>query len=518
MYPGTHSATRPDHPAVIMAGSGNIMTYLELERESARLARHLHDQGLRPGDGLATICGNEPQFFITYWAAIRSGLYYTPLNTHLAPHEAVAVLANCAPRAIVVSAGQADLAAAVLPDLSTVEVALAVGGPVAGCQDYDAALAATSTEPMAVQPRGQDMLYSSGTTGGTPKGIRPPLPERLVHERGDALIETFGPRFAFDENAVYLSPAPLYHGGPLRYAMLVQALGGTVVVLEKFDAEAALAAIDTYRCTHSQWVPTMFVRMLKLDESVRRRHDVSSMQWAIHASAPCPVEVKRAMIQWWGPVLHEYYASQESAGITIISCEEWLAHPGSVGRAHLGEVKICDAVSGEVVMEPGRTGKVYFARDELPFTYHRDEASTRLAQHPTHPTWTSPGDIGYVDEEGYLYLTDRQSFMIISGGVNVFPQEIENELTLHEAVDDVAVVGSPDPDLGEVVVAVVKPAPGHEPGPELEQRLLDALSGRLARYKIPRRVDFVEALPRTPTGKLAKTELIRRYRETTAGV
>jgi long-chain acyl-CoA synthetase len=292
--------------------------------------------------------------------------------------------------------------------------------------------------------------------------------------------------------------------------VLVQALGGTVVMMEHFDPEQALAAIEQYSVTHSQWVPTMFIRMLKLPEEVRLRYDVSSMRAAVHASAPCPVEVKHAMIEWWGPVLEEYYASQEAAGITMISTEEWLRKPGSVGRPVLGDVRICDELGEELPV--GEVGTIYFARDEVPFVYHDDPAATAAVQHPEHETWSAPGDLGRVDEDGYLYLTDRRAFMIISGGVNIYPQEVEDLLALHPAVADVAVIGVPDEDMGEAVKAVVQAAPGSTPGPELARELVSHLRGRLAGYKLPRSVDFVDELPRTPTGKLAKTRLIEHYR------
>jgi fatty-acyl-CoA synthase len=453
---------------------------------------------------------NTSMCLIAYWAAVRSGLYITALNFHLNADEAQAVMVNCRPRALLASADCAPLAAALAAGTPTLDVRLAFGGHIDGCADYAAELSDVSADPLDRQPRGADMLYSSGTTGGVPKGIRPALPDREVHEPGDPMVTSFGPRYGFDGDTVYLSPAPLYHGGPLRFAIVVLSLGGTVVVLERFDAETALAAIERHGCTHSQWVPTMFVRMLKLPRAVRDRYDVSSMRCAVHASAPCPVAVKREMIGWWGPVLEEYYASQEAAGITMISSQEWLAHPGSVGRPVLGDIKVCDDDGS--VLPTGATGTIYFARDEVPFVYHDDPYRTQKAQHPEHENWSTPGDIGYVDEDGFLYLTDRAAFMIISGGVNIYPQEIEDELALHAEVDDVAVIGLPDDDLGERVTAFVMPAPGSVAGPELAQRILDHLGTRLARYKVPRAVEFVDQLPRTPTGKLAKAGLIARYR------
>jgi long-chain acyl-CoA synthetase len=290
---------------------------------------------------------------------------------------------------------------------------------------------------------------------------------------------------------------------------MVHSLGGTLVMTTRFDAEASLAAIETYRVTHSQWVPTMFVRMLKLPDDVRARYDVSSMRIAIHAAAPCPVEVKRAMIEWWGPVLHEYYSSTEANGVTVVSPQEWLAHPGTVGRAGLGVIRIVGPDGAELPV--GTTGLVYFERDERPFEYHKDPGRTEAATHPEHPTWTTTGDIGHLDADGYLYLTDRAAFTIISGGVNIYPQEVEDALALHPAILDVAVIGVPDDEMGQAVRAVVQPAPGVEPTPELAAEILASLDGRLAKFKIPEQVDFVTDLPRTPTGKLVKGELVKRY-------
>jgi fatty-acyl-CoA synthase len=324
------------------------------------------------------------------------------------------------------------------------------------------------------------------------------------------MVAVFGDRIGLGADTVFLSPAPLYHAAPLRLCATVQALGGTVVIMEKFDAEAALAAIEQYGVTHSQWVPTMFVRMLKLPPEVRGRYDVSSLRVAVHAAAPCPADVKQQMLDWWGPILQEYYSSTEVAGMTWVDPQEWLSHPGTVGRSILGVIHVCDDDGRE--LPAGGVGTVYFERDARPFEYHNDPEKTRAAEHPDHPTWTTVGDIGYVDEDGYLYLTDRAAFMIISGGVNIYPQEIEDALTLHPAVADVAVIGIPDPEMGEQVKAVVEVAPGHEPGEELAATLIAYARTRLAGYKVPRSLDFVDQLPRTPTGKLVKGPLRDRYR------
>jgi long-chain acyl-CoA synthetase len=513
MFPGTHAAVTPDKPAVVMAGSGASMTYRELEQGSARLARHLHDAGLRRGDVVALLAVNGPRVFEVYWAAQRSGLYITAVNHHLTADEVAYIVRDSGAKALVVSAS--PLAGEVGERTGDVPVRLAYDGAVPGFEDYDETLRDVSAEPLADQPRGADMLYSSGTTG-RPKGIRPQLPERRIDEPGDTYVAVFGAVYGFTPETVYLSPAPLYHAAPLRFSATIQAIGGTVVVQERFDPEGALAAIEKYRVTHSQWVPTHFVRMLKLPEDVRKRYDVSSLKVAIHAAAPCPPDVKRAMIDWWGPVLYEYYAATEGAGITFINSQEWLEHPGSVGRGGvLGDVRICDDETG-AVLGPRQVGTIYFEREGPSFEYHNDPEKTKAARHPEHDNWATTGDMGYVDEEGWLYLTDRKAFMIISGGVNIYPREAEDALALHPAVHDVAVIGVPDPEMGESVLAVVSPAPGVEPGPQLERELIAHTREHIAGYKAPKRVVFTDDMPRTATGKLVKQVLRDRYREVRA--
>lgn len=508
MYPGAHAARFPAKPAVVMAGTGAAITYRELDERSGQLARFLFDAGLRRGDHIALLTDNDPRAFEVYWAALRSGLYITAVNQHLAPAEVSYIVNDCGAKVIVVSAALGEVARRIVADTPNVRIRLAYGGEVEQHETYVDALRTASAEPLPAQPRGTDMLYSSGTTG-RPKGIKPELPEYQVDEPGDTPTALFGAMYGFGPDTVYLSPAPIYHAAPLRFAGVVQALGGTVVLMERFDAEEALAAIERYRATHSQWVPTMFVRMLKLDEQIRRKYDLSSLTVAVHAAAPCPVDVKRAMIDWWGPILQEYYSSTESNGITFINSEQWLCKPGSVGPAGLGVIRIC--ADNGVELAAGEIGTVYFERDQPPFAYHNDPAKTAGSRHPAHTSWTTTGDVGYVDEDGFLFLTDRKAFMIISGGVNIYPQEIENSLALHPKVLDAAVIGVPDDEMGESVLAVVLPAAGAVPGPELAEELRTYLRARIAHYKVPRDFDFVTGLPRTPTGKLVKGQLRDRY-------
>ncbi|MFI7241897.1 acyl-CoA synthetase [Streptomyces qinglanensis] len=565
MYPGVHASADPDKPAVLADRTGEVLTYGQLEERSVRLANRLHAAGLRPGDHLALLSDNDPRCLEVYWAALRSGLYLTAVNSHLTPDEAACIVRDCGARALVVSAALAELATALVPRTPQIAVRLAYGsrgGPpqeqpwgsdrrngadhrqdrsqdqdqnrgrgrgqdqnrvrgggneragersgLAEHGDYEQALANASPRPPAHQPRGADMLYSSGTTG-RPKGIQPPLPGDDLTTSASPLVTLFTALYGFDTSTVYLSPAPLYHAAPLRFCAVVTATGGTVVLMDGFEPVRALELLERHEVTHSQWVPTMFVRMLKLPEEVRTRYGRPSLRVAVHAAAPCPAEVKRRMMEWWGPVLYEYYASTEGNGLTAITPQEWLRKPGSVGRSGpLGEVRVCADDGTEV--PAGVTGTVYFARDELPFTYHNDPGRTAEAQHPRHPTWTTTGDIGHVDEDGYLFLTDRKAFTIISGGVNIYPQEIEDCLTLHPKVADVAVLGVPDAEMGESVHAVVQAAADSAPAPgaELERELLAYVREHLAGYKVPRTVEFTDRLPRTPTGKLAKGVLKHR--------
>ncbi len=454
---------------------------------------------------------NHLRYFEIAWAAFRSGLYLTTVNRHLTGPEAAYIVDDCGAQVLVSSPVVGGAAAEVAARAPACRRFLLVDAPDAGVpepfESYERAIATQPATPLAQEPMGELMLYSSGTTG-RPKGVARPLSGRPVAD-GLLLGATVKHLFRIGADSVYLSPAPMYHSAPIGFTTGVQCNGGTVVLMDRFDALEALEALEKFAVTHSQWVPTMFTRMLKLPRETRERFDLAKHEVAIHAAAPCPRKVKEEMFSWWGPILHEYYGGTEMNGLTYVGPEDWLAHPGTVGRAVLGKIHICDDDGTE--LEPGEAGLVYFEREQLTFSYHRDAEKTRSAQHPRHPTWTALGDVGYVDDEGYLYLTDRASFMIISGGVNIYPQEIENELITHPKVEDVAVIGVPHAEFGEEVKAVVQPVPGVPGDAALADELLAFARERLAAYKCPRSVDFEPQLPRLPTGKLYKRLLRDRY-------
>ena len=381
-----------------------------------------------------------------------------------------------------------------------------VGGRLDNYASYEDEAQAMPVTRIADETAGMDMLYSSGTTG-RPKGVRVPLSGMPIDTPSPLMLIVTG-LFGMNEQTIYLSPAPLYHAAPLRYCMTVHRIGGTVIAMEHFDAEESLRFIEKYRATASQWVPTMFVRMLKLPDKVRTKYDISSMKTVIHAAAPCPVEVKRKMIEWWGPVLHEYYAGTEGNGFCYVNSADWLAHPGTVGKSLLGEIHICDDQGNKLPV--GEEGIIYFAGG-ADFRYHNDEMKTRESRHPAHSDWSTLGDVGKLDGEGYLYLTDRKAFMIISGGVNIYPQEAENVLITHPRVADVAVIGVPNEEFGEEVKAVVQPGDWNDAGPEFAEDLIAYCRERLSPIKCPRTVDFERELPRHPTGKLYKRLIRDRY-------
>ncbi|MDE2200557.1 MAG: acyl-CoA synthetase [Rhodospirillales bacterium] len=506
LNPGAHAARQPDKPALIDAGTGAVVTYRILDDGSNRFANLLHRLGLRRGDHIAIFMENHPLYLEICWAALRSGLYITAVNRYLTAGEAAYIVRDCGARVLVSSQALAEVAGALAPLAPDCVTRLMVDGVIAGWDSYEAQTAKFPATPLAEEWLGDTMLYSSGTTG-RPKGIKRKLPDVRLQE-GFRSMETFT-AYDFHADMTYLSPAPIYHAAPLAYCIATQRFGGTVVMMRRFDPLEALRLIGRYRITHSQWVPTMFVRMLKLSAAERAELESSSHVCAIHAAAPCPVEVKRAMIAWWGPIIQEYYAATESNGATRITSAEWLAHPGSVGQAKMGILHICDDDGRD--LPPGESGLVYFERDEMPFEYHNDPDRTRRAQHPDRPGWTTLGDVGHIDAEGYLYLTDRKAFMIISGGVNIYPQAIEDALVTHPKVRDVAVIGVPDADLGEAVKAIIEPAEGVAPNDALAAELTEFLRARVARYMVPKSIDFIDEMPRLPTGKLYKQALRARY-------
>ncbi len=504
MHPYVHARTTPDKVAYRMAGSGVAVTYRELEDGSNRVAQWLRACGLQPGDHVALMMENHPQFFVILWGAQRAGLIYTAISSRLTVAEAAYIIDDCAARVVVTSRAMAEVAAGLPPRCAGVLAWVMLDGTIPGWASYENTLATMPAERIADETAGNDMLYSSGTTG-RPKGVFVP-PHDPAIDAPNPLLDVSRKLYGIDEHSIYLSPAPLYHAAPLRFNMSVMRLGGTCVIMERFDAEDYLRLVEHHRITHTQLVPTMFVRMLKLPEDVRLRYDLSSLKCAIHAAAPCPVEVKEKIIDWWGPVIWEYYAGTEGNGMTMVHANEWLTHKGTVGRAVVGTLRICDDAGNEV--PTGEEGTVYFA-DGRPFEYHNDPAKTSDSRHPQG--WTTLGDVGRVDAEGYLYLTDRKAYMIISGGVNIYPQEAENVLVMHPKVFDVAVFGVPDEEFGEQVKAVVQPRDMADAGPALEAELIAFCRERLAHIKCPRSVDFEEELPRHPTGKLYKRLLRDRY-------
>lgn len=507
MHPGVHARSHPEKAAHVMGESGEIVTYAELDARAWRLSRLMRSRGLRPGDHVAIFMENHARYPEVYWAAIRAGLYLTTVNRYLTAEEAAYIVADSGSKVLITSKALRAEAEGMLASIPSCPHRLMVDDASDGFESYEEAVARHSDAPLDDAVRGGTMLYSSGTTG-RPKGVKRPLSGKSIDEP-EGLDRLLGGLFKFNERSIYLSPAPLYHSAPLGFSMATQAIGGTVVIMEKFEPAEALRCIATYRCTHSQWVPTMFSRLLKLPEPERARFDVSSLEVAIHAAAPCPPAVKEQMIGWWGPVLYEYYAGTEVNGFTFIDSANWLSHRGSVGRSILGTIHICDEEGRE--LPTGDEGTVYFELPTMPFEYHNDAEKTKSAQHPEHRNWSTLGDVGRVDEDGFLYLTDRKSYMIISGGVNIYPAEIENVLVDHPKVVDVAVFGIPNTDFGEEVKAVVQLAPSTAPTPAVEAELLAYCRAHLAHYKCPRSIDFEAELPRLPTGKLYKRLLRDRY-------
>jgi long-chain acyl-CoA synthetase len=503
MYPGTFAKSKPTAPAVIMAGTGEVMSFGELNARSNQLAHRFRAAGLHRGDHVALFMENQIHYMEVVWAAMRSGLYLTAINSYLTPGEVSYIVEDCGAGAFITSTAKSETVSQIeFPDRVTTR--LMIGGTAPGFDSYEDTIAPFPETNIADESTGTLMLYSSGTTG-RPKGVKRVLPT-VVPGEPDPGIAHFKALYNFRDDMVYLSPAPMYHAAPLAYSLWAQMYGGAVVIMERFDPLEALALIERYSVTHSQWVPTMFVRMLKLTEEERARHDLSSLEVAIHAAAPCPVPVKHQMIAWWGPKLYEYYAGTEGNGSTIINSHEWLKKPGSVGRTTVAKLHILDEEFNE--LPAGSEGTIWFSGGG-DFEYHN--APEKNAESHRTGGLSTLGDVGYVDEDGYLFLTDRKAYMIIAGGVNIYPREIEDILVTHPAVADVAVFGIPNDDLGEEVKAVVQPVDMAAAGPELAAELLAFCGQHLARFKVPRTLDFEAELPRLPTGKLYKRILRDRY-------
>jgi long-chain acyl-CoA synthetase len=497
-----HAAGSPDSPALIVAGGGTI-SYGELNARSQQVAALLHDAGLRRGDGVALVLPNRVEFFEIAWGCQLSGLYYSAVNTHFTPDEVAYVVNDSEAKAVFVDASMPELGAKILEANKGVDAHTAVGGALPGWRAYDEAVAAAGEAPPAGD--GSEMLYSSGTTGH-PKAVRRPLPTDGKGSWAQKVLEyALTQRYGMTSSSVYLSPAPLYHAAGINYTMAVHRVGAASILMRKFDAEAVLRLIETHGVTHAQFVPTMFVRMLKLPHAVRRSYDVSSLQCVIHAAAPCPVDVKHQMLTWFGPIIHEYYGGTEGFGGSTIGPEEWLAHPGSIGKPYT-PVHIVGEDGVEVPV--GQTGELYFEGGPA-FEYFKDAGKT--ASVANEHGWRSLGDMGYLDEDGYLYLTDRSTFMIVSGGVNIYPQEVENLLVMHPKLVDAAVFGVPNDEFGEEVKAVVQPVDGVEAGTAFEAELIAYCRAHLAAYKCPRTVEFDPELPRDPNGKLYKRRIRERY-------
>jgi len=509
MYPGAYATQHPDRPAFIMAESGVTVSYAEFEGRANQLAHLLVDHGLQRLDHYAVFMENNDRYLESCAAGERAGLYYTCVNSYLTAEELAYIITNSESKVLITSLARADVALDAVADCPNVSMVLIVDADSSSLSDrvvdFAAAVSGLPTSPLESEWLGTPMLYSSGTTG-RPKGIIRPLPEVPP---GDSLplFDFLANLWRYREDMIYLSPAPLYHSAPQAAVNLTLRFGGTCIIMERFDPESYLALIERYRVTHSQLVPTMFSRLLKLPDAERERHDLSSLEIAIHAAAPCPAQVKEQMIDWWGPIIHEYYGATEGLGFTACNSEEWLAHRGSVGKVILGELHILDDEMRP--MPEGEPGTIWF-KTATEFNYHNDPEKTAEAS-SADGSMTTVGDVGYVDADNFLYLTDRKTFMIISGGVNIYPQETENLLITHPKVADAAVFGVPNADLGEEVKAVVQPMPGVEAGDEFAAELTAFCAEHLSRQKVPRSIDFDPELPRLPTGKLYKRKLRDRY-------
>lgn len=507
MFTRSTAQQYPDRAAIIMASTGQVITHAEHEAGANRLAHALRRHGLQKGDHYALYMENNNKFLEICAAGERSGLFYTPINSYLTADELAYIIQNSQSKVLIVSKAKRDIAAAALEQCPNVTLGIMIDAeendPV--FVDYVNLIAHEPTEPIADENLGIAMLYSSGTTG-RPKGILRPMPDSPP----DSPLPLWGfldNLWKYEDGMTYLSPAPLYHSAPQAAVGLSLRRGGTVVVMENFDPEQYLMLVEKYKVTHSQLVPTMFSRMLKLPEDVKHKYDLSSLKVAVHAAAPCPVPVKEKMIEWWGPIIEEYYGATEGLGFAACDSAQWLAHVGTVGKVLIGELHILD--DDMKTLPQGEPGTLWF-KAATAFSYFNDTEKTKEST-SADGVLTTVGDVGYLDADGYLFLTDRATFMIISGGVNIYPQESENLLITHPKVADAAVFGVPNVDLGEEVKGVVQLMPGIEASGSIERELIDFCNEHLARQKCPRSIDFVTEFPRLPTGKLYKKPLRDKY-------
>ena len=509
MFPGQIATVTPNKPAIIMASTSQVITYKELDEAANRLSQLLFQHGLRPGDHIAICLENHPRYFEVIWGCHYAGLIYTACSSRLTSDELTYIINDCNAKAFITSKYKADQAAEISDSIPHVEIRLMLDGVIDKYDSYEEIVAQQSALPLDDRVDGSDMLYSSGTTG-RPKGVALNLGNNpLGSPNGVTSLGQF--LFAMNDSTIYLSPAPLYHAAPLRWNLAVHRVGGTTVIMEHFDAEQYLQLIEQYQVTHSQTVPTMFVRLLKLPTDVRTKYKTKSLTHIFHAAAPCPIDIKQQTIAWLGPIVHEYYAGSEGNGFVYCNSEQWLAHPGTVGQSLQGVIHILDDDGKE--LEIGQTGTIYF-ESAAKFEYHNDPEKTQASKDSLGRGWSTLGDIGYLDDKKFLYLTDRKAFMIIAGGVNIYPQEAENILVSHPNVIDVAVFGIPNDEFGEEVKAVVQPTvmpATPEEAKTLERILIEHCKASLASFKCPKSVDFRTELPRHPTGKLYKRLLKDEY-------
>jgi long-chain acyl-CoA synthetase len=488
-----------------MADGGGFISYGEMVANADRAAQLFERLGLDEGDTIVIHLENHLRYPELCWAAKNSGISYACVSSLSSADDAAYIVDNSDAKLLISSVALADIAIQVVRSSRRHLQCLMLDGAVPPFQSYDELLERTPATPPRNRRRGPSMLYSSGTTG-RPKGVRVPLTDEPP-ETPPRRLAMFVRQYGLAADTVLLNPGPFYHAAPGRFMMSVHRTGGTVIGFRKFDAEATLRAMQESCATHGLFVPTMLIRMLKLPEVIRRRYSHASLRCAIHLAAPCPIQVKEQMIRWWGPIIYELYGGTEAVGHTFITSDEWLSHKGSVGRADAGcTIRILDEAGND--LPPFTPGLIYMSNGNR-FEYHKDPEKTRAVL--TADGWATLGDVGYLDRDGYLYLTDRQSHMIISGGVNIYPQEAENTLAAHPAVWDVAVIGVPHPEFGEEVKAVVQPSHDPDNPAALEKELIAHCQSTLSPIKCPRSVDFVHQLPRNEAGKLLKRELRKLY-------